>query len=149
MRTLSTPRGPGSRVHLQWIILSGLVWIQLGCEPRAGEGQDLTPIDHQVVQDQDDMTWADYEPIPGRNWADPALEPERGFKLAVMAIDFPDQPFVITMPKGSDPFGNPQVDPVPREEVSQFYADFFLARSEFVRRGGKFIIPVPEPIIRP
>jgi M6 family metalloprotease-like protein len=88
------------------------------------------PIDPQRVQDQDDMTWADYRPIPGRNWADPSLKPERGFKLAVVAIDFPDQPFVITMPKGSDPFGNPQLDPIARDNVPRFYADFFVKPGE-------------------
>jgi hypothetical protein len=31
------------------------------------------------------MTWDDYRPIPGVNWADPALVPERGFKIAVVA----------------------------------------------------------------
>jgi M6 family metalloprotease-like protein len=87
------------------------------------------PIDPQRVQDQDSMTWADYRPIPGHNWADPALKPERGFKLAVVGIDFPNQPFVITLPKGSDPFGNPQIDPIPREKVPQFYADFFMKPS--------------------
>ena len=29
-----------------------------------------------------------------------------------MAVDFSDQPFVITQPKRVDPFGNPQVDPI-------------------------------------
>ena len=38
---------------------------------------------------------------------------------------FPRQPFVITLPKHSDPFGNPQIDPVPRAEVPQFYAEFY------------------------
>jgi len=76
------------------------------------------------------MTWDDYRPIPGRNWADPSLKPERGFRLAVVGIDFPDQPFVISLAKGSDPFGNPQIDPVAREKVSQFYADFFMKPSE-------------------
>jgi M6 family metalloprotease-like protein len=46
-------------------------------------------------------------------------------RIALVAIDFPDQPFVITLPKHSDPFGNPQVDPVGREEVAQFYADYY------------------------
>ncbi len=87
------------------------------------------PIDPQIVQDQDAMTWADYRPIPGRNWADPSLKPRRGFKLAVVGIDFPGQPFVITLPKGSDPFGNPQIDPIPRDEVPRFYADFFMTPS--------------------
>ena len=62
------------------------------------------PIDPQQVQDQQDMTWDDYHPIPGVNWADPSLQPKRGFKMALVAVDFPDQPFVITLPKHSDPF---------------------------------------------
>jgi len=83
------------------------------------------PIDPQVVQDQQDMTWDDYHPIPGVDWASPSLEPERKIRVALVAVDFPDQPFVITQPKGSDPFGNPQIDPVRREDVPRFYADFF------------------------
>ncbi|RDJ93453.1 hypothetical protein B4Q13_21800, partial [Lacticaseibacillus rhamnosus] len=45
--------------------------------------------------------------------------------VALVAVDFPDQPFVITLPKHSDPFGNPQIDPVPRSQVPQFYGDFY------------------------
>ncbi|MBP1660382.1 MAG: hypothetical protein H6P95_1574, partial [Candidatus Aminicenantes bacterium] len=88
------------------------------------------PIDPRRVQDQDTMTWADYRPIPGRNWADPALKPARGFRLAVVGIDFPGQPFVMSLPKGSDPFGNPQIEPVPREKVPQFFADFWMKPGE-------------------
>jgi M6 family metalloprotease-like protein len=85
-----------------------------------------TPIDPQRVQDQDTMSWADYRPIPGHNWADPSLAPsKKQFKVALIAIDFPDQPFVITLPKHSDLFGNPQIDPIPRPQVPQFYADFY------------------------
>lgn len=84
------------------------------------------PIDVQRVEDQQDMTWDDYRPIPGANWADPSLVPsKRSFKIALVAVDFPDQPFVITLPKKSDLFGNPQVDPIPRDRVPQFYADFY------------------------
>lgn len=88
-----------------------------------------SPIDPQVVQDQDEMTWNDYRPIPGKNWADPALKPGREFRMALVAVDFSDQPFVMTLPKGSDLFGNPQIDPVKREEIPQFYADFWLKPS--------------------
>jgi len=87
------------------------------------------PIDLQKVQDQDAMTFADFHPIPGHNWADPSLKPEREFHMALVAVDFSDQPFVITLPKHSDPFGNPQIDPIKREQVPQFYADFFLKPS--------------------
>ena len=71
------------------------------------------------------MTWADYHPIPGVDWADPSLASSRNFRVALVAVDFPDQPFVITQPKHSDPFGNPQIDPIPRADVARFYADFF------------------------
>lgn len=87
------------------------------------------PIDPQVVQDQDNMTWEDYKPIPGKNWADPSLAPERKFRMALVAVDFPDQPFVITQSKNSDLFGNPPIDPVKREEVPGFYSDFWLKPS--------------------
>jgi M6 family metalloprotease-like protein len=93
-------------------------------------GQAPAPLDPQQVQDQDDMTWEDYAPIPGHDWADPALTPARSFRIALIAMDFADQPFVITLPRQSDPFGNPQVEPVAREAVPQFYADFFLTPGE-------------------
>ena len=94
--------------------------------PAPQSAQALAPIlDPQRVQDQDDMTWADYKPIPGVNWADLSRAPARPLKVALIAIDFEDQPFVITRPKQSDPFGNPQIDPVPREQVPQFYARFW------------------------
>jgi M6 family metalloprotease-like protein len=84
------------------------------------------PIDPQVVQDQDDMTWNDYKPVPGKTWNDVTLTPTQDeLKIAVVAIDFKDQPFVITQPKQSDPFGNPQIDGIPRAQVPQFYADFY------------------------
>jgi M6 family metalloprotease-like protein len=88
------------------------------------------PIDPQIIQDQDEMTWNDYKPIPGKNWSDPSLVPERKFRMALVAVDFPDQPFVITLPKKSDLFGNPQTDPVKREDVAGFYSDFWLKPSE-------------------
>lgn len=110
------------------LVLAAGVLVVGGCE-RAVPGEPVPPLDPQQVQDQDDMTWEDYRPIPGTMWAD-SMEPERDFRLAVLAMDFPDQPFVITLPRESDPFGNPQVDPIPREQVSRFYADFFTRPSE-------------------
>ncbi len=103
------------------------------CGPKPARVSDASPgpphfapLDPQQVQDQQDTTWADYHPIPGANWANPTLTPtKRQFKVALIAVDFPDQPFVITLPKHSDLFANPQIDPIPRERVPQFYADFY------------------------
>ena len=114
------------------------------------------PIDQQMVQDQDDMTWNDYKPIPGHNWSDPSLKPGRTFRMALVAVDFSDQPFVMTQPRYSDLFGNPQIDPVSREEIPQFYADFWLKPSDvnhmqtingywMEQSRGRFGITVLEP----
>lgn len=109
-------------------LLPGIVVCAL---PFLGAGGPQAPdsfppaIDPQAWQDQDDMTWADYHAIPGLNWADRSRAPERAIRVALVAIDFEDQPFVITQPKQSDPFGNPQVDPVRREDVAKFYASFW------------------------
>lgn len=98
---------------------------------RGNQTLKVSIIDPQNIQDQDDMTWNDYKPIPGKNWADPSLKPGRQIRIALIAIDFKDQPFVVTMPKHSDLFGNPQIDPISREKVAQFYADFYNYPNEY------------------
>ncbi|TDV56568.1 peptidase M6 [Actinophytocola oryzae] len=92
----------------------------------------VPPVDPQHWQNQYDMTWADWKDIPGTNWNDPNGRPgERGLRIALVAVDFPDQPFVITQPKRSDPFGNPQIDPIQRADVPRFYHDFYLVPNEY------------------
>jgi M6 family metalloprotease-like protein len=94
-----------------------------------------SPLDPQVVRDQDDMTWDDYKPIPGSTWNDPArVASVKTIRLAIVTADFPDFPFVMTMKKGSDLYGNPRVDPVTREEIPKFYADFWNKPQE-INRG--------------
>ena len=108
-------------------VVSALVaCVSLVIAAQRGPSGPPPPLDPQRVQDQDDMTWADYKPIPGTRWADNSLVPtQRTLRVALIAIDFEDQPFVITQKKHSDPFGNPQVDPVKREDVAEFYAAFW------------------------
>lgn len=93
--------------------------------PPISQAPVAAPLDPQNWQDQDEMTWSDYRPIPGTRWAAPVPGSIRNFRVALVAVDFPDQPFVITLAKQSDLFGNPQIDPIPREQVPCFYADFW------------------------
>jgi len=120
-------------MRVNWIRQPGVLFV---CVALAAAGAAMsgfqsppsnTPpaLDPQRWQDQQDMTWSDYRPIPGINWATAPRTPERAIRVALVAIDFEDQPFVITRPKHSDPFGNPQVDPVARDAVAKFYADFW------------------------
>ncbi|MGK5739355.1 M6 family metalloprotease domain-containing protein [Micromonospora sp. URMC 103] len=84
-------------------------------------------LDPQNWQNPDTMTWDDYKPVPNKNWADPTVRGSvRNFKIALVTLDYPDQPFVITQPPGSTVFGNPQATAsnVPRSQVPQFYQDF-------------------------
>jgi M6 family metalloprotease-like protein len=102
--------------------------------PAPAMADPVAPIDPQRWQNQYDMTWDDWRNIPGTRWNDPdAMPSERGLRIALVAVDFADQPFVITQPKQSDPFGNPQIDPIPRENVPQFYRDYYMEPNELNR----------------
>ncbi|MCG6187844.1 metallopeptidase domain-containing protein [Maribellus maritimus] len=118
------------KIPVLFILVSLLAFWGCSQKEKKVSVEKIGPLDPQMVQDQDDMTWDDYKPIPEISWADPSIKPKRGFKMALIAVDFPDQPFVITQPKGSDLFGNPQIDPIKRENVAQFYRDFFIKPSD-------------------
>ena len=85
------------------------------------------PIDPQNWENPDHMTWSDYRKPPGTNWADPNVKGStRTFKGALVLVDYPNQDFVATLPKGSTPFGNPSAEAngVPRDQVAGFYQNF-------------------------
>jgi M6 family metalloprotease-like protein len=95
----------------------------------------LAPLDPQQVRDQDDMTWDDYRPVPGTNWANPdGKATDKTLRIAIITADFEDQPFVMTLPLHSDLFGNPQIAPIKREQIPQFYADFWN-KPQSINRG--------------
>jgi hypothetical protein len=85
-----------------------------------------SPIDPQKYELPDTMTWDDYRKIPGTNWADPARAGSvRNFKGALVLVDYPNQPFVVTQPANSSIYGNPTtVHDIPRAEVAEFYRNF-------------------------
>ncbi|WP_030454106.1 M6 family metalloprotease domain-containing protein [Herbidospora cretacea] len=85
------------------------------------------PIDPQDWENPDHMTWSDYKKPPGTNWNDPSVKgSDRTFKGALVLLDYPNQPFVVTQPQGSTVFKNPsaQAHDIPREQVAKFYQDF-------------------------
>ncbi|MEV0583634.1 M6 family metalloprotease domain-containing protein [Nonomuraea sp. NPDC050310] len=112
-------------------------WQQDGDTAKRGRPTaDLEPIDPQNWENPDHMTWADYKKIPGTNWADPAVKGSvRTFKGALVLLDYPNQPFVVTQPKGSTIFRNPSAEAhdVPREQVAKFYQDFLNTPSALNR----------------
>ncbi len=70
------------------------------------------------------MTWDDYRPIPGFNWADDQRQPPKKLRAALILGDYPDREFLVTRPEGSDVVGNPiGAGGVPRGQVGDFYED--------------------------
>ncbi|MGP3963625.1 M6 family metalloprotease domain-containing protein [Nonomuraea sp. 3N208] len=87
----------------------------------------IQPIDPQNWENPDNMTWADYKKPPGTNWNDPAVKgSKRTFKGALILLDYPNQQFVVTQPKGSTIYANPSAEAhdIPRDQVAKFYQDF-------------------------
>lgn len=112
-------------------------WQELPGAKRIASAGFGSAIDPQNWANPDQMTWSDYKKPPGTNWADPAKTGSvRTFKGALVLVDYPNQPFVVTQPKGSTPFGNPSVEAngVPRAQVADFYRDF-LNKPGALNRG--------------
>jgi hypothetical protein len=85
------------------------------------------PLDPQNWSFQDNLTWSDYKPIPGRDYSDPSIQPTiKKWKVAIVFADFPDRDFIVSQPPGATIWGTPTAaaHSVPREQVPQFYADF-------------------------
>ncbi len=90
-------------------------------------------LDLQEWENPDHMTWSDYVRPPGTSWNDPARRGSvRDFDIALVTLDYPDQPFVVTQPAGSTIFGNPQpvVSGLDRSEVPGYYRDLLNTPNE-------------------
>jgi len=83
------------------------------------------PVDEETWVLPEDMTWDDYKSVPGVNWNDPPIEPEKVIKGAIILVDFQDQEFIMSQPKGSDVAGNPVGEGnIPRDELSDYWVNF-------------------------
>ncbi|AXF57313.1 FIMAH domain-containing protein [Salicibibacter kimchii] len=89
------------------------------------------PVDEESWVLPRDMTWDDYEPVPGIDWQDTDIEPDREIRGAIILVDFPDQEFILSQPEGSDPAGNPiDASEVPEEELGEWWEDFLNTPQE-------------------
>lgn len=94
------------------------------------------PVDPQDYELPDTMTWDDYKAVPRTKWSDPAATGSlKNFMGAVVLVDYPNQPFVVTQHKNSSIYGNPTVvGDVPQNQVAKFYQDF-LNKPQPLNRG--------------
>jgi len=90
-------------------------------------------LDAQNWENPDNMTWDDYVPPPNTNWSDPLRRGfSRNFNIALVAIDYPDEPFVVMLSPNSTVFGNPQaiISGLERGDVPAYYRDLLNLPSE-------------------
>lgn len=93
---------------------------------RQAPSDPFAPIDPQNWVNPDNMTWDDFVAPPTTSWNNPARKGrDRNFNIAMVTVDYPDSPFVVTLAAKSDLFGNPQplASGLKREDVPKFYHD--------------------------
>ena len=107
--------------------------------PQPGTLSPIVPIDEQRWTDQADMTWDDYVPIRPDEWNSVTTSQgsEVTYKTAVILLDFTDQPFLVTQPPDSHPFGNPQSGwvPVPTDQVNDWFRQYYEVPNQY--NGGQ------------
>ncbi|MCG3420772.1 M6 family metalloprotease domain-containing protein [Oceanobacillus jordanicus] len=110
------------------LVLAVLIMMLLSTTAQAAsEGLPAfpSPIDSQNWTLPEDMTWEDYEPVPGIDWRNSEVEPERVLKGALIVVDFQDRDFIISQEEGSMEAGNPVGNGnIPREDVGEYWVDF-------------------------
>jgi M6 family metalloprotease-like protein len=101
-----------------------------------GAPDPLAPIDAQNWVDQEDLTWDAYAPVPDERpefYDGSADGSQNQYRTAVILLEFTDQPFLITQPPETHPFGNPQPGwtPVPQSEVNQWMHDYYAVPNQY------------------
>jgi M6 family metalloprotease-like protein len=108
--------------------------------PELADEPLLQPIDAQNWVDQGELTWADYRAVPDarREFYDGSAQgSQTQYRTAIILIDYPDQPFLITQAPGTHPFGNPQPGwtPIAPADVAQWMHDYYAVPNQY--NGGK------------
>ena len=80
---------------------------------------DVDPISYVLPEH---MTWADYEPIPGYDWSNPAYQPPRKIRAALILADFQEHPFIV------EKMGL-------TEDPADFYKRFLITEPSKLNRG--------------
>ncbi|HEY6890531.1 MAG TPA: immune inhibitor A domain-containing protein [Solirubrobacter sp.] len=107
--------------------VAGLAAVLALGTPAAAMAGPPAAVDPQNWTFQDNFTWNDYHPIPGKDYSDPSIVPSiKKWKVALVLTDFPDKTFFVSQPAGSTIYGTPTIEAhdIPRADVPAFYRDF-------------------------
>ena len=107
--------------------VAGLAAVLALGTPAAAMAGPPAAVDPQNWTFQDNFTWNDYHPLPGKDYSDPTVVPTvKKWKVALVLTDFPDKTFFVSQPAGSTIYGTPTIEAhdIPRADVPAFYRDF-------------------------
>ncbi|TFB00785.1 Putative secreted metallopeptidase [Trichoderma ghanense] len=117
-------------------LIIGLLSFPVEAAIKTPWGEPFKPIDPQEWANPDDMTWDDYKAPPGTQWNDPSKRgASRNFNIALLAVDYADETFVVTREPNSTVFGNPLplVSGIDRADVPAYYRDLLNKPSDLNR----------------
>ena len=77
------------------VLALGLAAVPSGAATGTGTQSFPAPIDPLSHVLPEHMTWDDYRAVPGYDWNNPAYQPPRKLRAALVLGDFTDQPFVV------------------------------------------------------
>lgn len=112
--------------------LSLVLLLAISVSAMAVDDLDSFPqaVDPQSWKLPDDMTWDEWQDVPTVDWSELELPDAELQKGLIILVEYADKEFISTQPKGSDPMGNPQIDPVEREDLAEFWKSFLNVPSE-------------------
>ncbi|KAM0259655.1 hypothetical protein ACHAQJ_003234 [Trichoderma viride] len=117
-------------------LIIGLLGLPVEASSKTPWGDPFKPIDPQIWVNPDDMTWDDFKAPPGTQWNDATKRgSSRNFNIALIAVDYSDKTFVVTLEPNSTVFGNPLpiVSGIAREDVPAYYRDLLNKPAELNR----------------
>ena len=117
-------------------LLGLVVVLAAAAAPASGQSPVLDPIDSQQWVDQGVLTWADYLPVPDGHaefyhfsvyWS------QNQYRTAIILVDYPDQPFLITQAAGDASVREPaaRLAAGRPEEVNQWMYEYYAVPNEY------------------
>ena len=113
-------------------VLSMMLVLALSVSAMAADDLSTFPsaVDPQSWELPDGMTWDEWQDVPTVDWSELDLPEADLQKGLIILVEYADKQFISTQPKGSDPMGNPQIDPVKEEDLAEFWKEFLNVPSE-------------------
>jgi M6 family metalloprotease-like protein len=112
--------------RLALMVIAALVASLVAAPPASARKRFPKHLDAKSWEVPEDMSWGDYKPIPGVDWKDPANQPIKKLRAALILGDFQDQKFRV-QETTVDPTGQRGLGV---KDPAQWWLDFLFVDDE-------------------